>query len=183
LMVEDILRDLKKADSSWRVALLRYFNPVGAHSSGLIGEDPNGMPNNLMPFIAQVAVGKRSQLQIFGSDYPTPDGTGRRDYIHVEDLAKGHIAALNTLEQSMDTVTVNLGTGRPYSVLEMVHAFEQASGKSVPFQMAPRRAGDLAEYYADPALAKRLLDWHAEHGINRMCEDTWRWQSKNPEGY
>ena len=183
LMVEDILRDLKKADPAWRVALLRYFNPVGAHSSGLIGEDPNGMPNNLMPFIAQVAVGKRSQLQIFGSDYPTPDGTGRRDYIHVEDLAKGHIAALNTLEQSMDTVTVNLGTGRPYSVLEMVHAFEQASGKSVPFQMAPRRAGDLAEYYADPALAKRLVDWHAEHGINRMCEDTWRWQSKNPEGY
>jgi UDP-glucose 4-epimerase len=183
LMVEDILRDLKKADSSWRVALLRYFNPVGAHSSGLIGEDPNGMPNNLMPFIAQVAVGKRSQLQIFGSDYPTPDGTGRRDYIHVEDLAKGHIAALNTLEQSTDTVTVNLGTGRPYSVLEMVHAFEQASGKSVPFQMAPRRAGDLAEYFADPALAKKQLDWHAKNGIDRMCEDTWLWQSKNPEGY
>lgn len=183
LMVEDILRDLKKADPAWRVALLRYFNPVGAHESGLIGEDPNGVPNNLMPFIAQVAVGKREQLQIFGNDYPTPDGTGRRDYIHVVDLAHGHLAALNALEKSPDTVTVNLGTGRPYSVLEMVRAFETASGRTIPFNIAPRRAGDLAEYFADPALAKQQLGWQAEHGIEQMCEDTWRWQLQNPQGF
>ena len=183
LMVEDILRDLKKADPAWRIALLRYFNPVGAHQSGLIGEDPNGVPNNLMPFIAQVAVGKRDQLQIFGNDYPTPDGTGRRDYIHVVDLAQGHLAALGKLEKSPETITVNLGTGQPYSVLDMVQAFEQASGKAVPYTIAPRRAGDLAEYFANPTLAKCKLGWQAEHGIDRMCVDTWRWQSQNPQGY
>ena len=182
LMVEDILRDIKKADAAWRIALLRYFNPVGAHCSGLIGEDPNGIPNNLMPFIAEVAIGKRDELKIFGNDYPTPDGTGRRDYIHVADLAQGHLAALRALEKSPDTITVNLGTGRPYSVLEMVKAFEQASGRSVPFEMAPRRAGDLAEYYADPALAKRLLDWQARQSIEAMCEDSWRWQLNNLRG-
>ena len=183
LMVENILCDLKKADPAWRVALLRYFNPVGAHSSGLIGEDPNGVPNNLMPFIAQVAVGKRDELQIFGNDYPTPDGTGRRDYIHVVDLAQGHLAALGALAQSSETMIVNLGTGCPYSVLEMVHAFEQASGRAIPYAISPRRAGDLAEYFADPALAKKLLCWQAEQGIARMCEDTWRWQMENPAGY
>lgn len=182
-MVEDVLRDLKLADPSWRIALLRYFNPVGAHSSGLIGEDPSGIPNNLMPFVAQVAVGKRQKLAVFGNDYPTPDGTGKRDYIHVDDLAAGHLAALNALNQSAETLTVNLGTGRPYSVLEMVEAFAAASGKPVPYEIAPRRAGDLAEYYAEPSLAKRLLGWEAQHGIERMCEDTWRWQSMNPLGF
>ena len=183
LMVEDILRDLKKADPAWRIALLRYFNPVGAHESGLIGEDPNGVPNNLMPFIAQVAVGKRDQLQIFGNDYPTPDGTGRRDYIHVVDLAQGHLAALVALARSPETITLNLGTGYPYSVLEMLRAFEKASGRVIPFVIAPRRAGDLADYFADPALAKQQLGWQAEHGIDRMCADTWRWQLQNPQGY
>jgi UDP-glucose 4-epimerase len=183
LMVEDILTDLKNADSAWRIALLRYFNPVGAHESGLIGEDPSGIPNNLMPFIAQVAVGKREKLQIFGNDYPTPDGTGKRDYIHVDDLAAGHLAALKVLNESPETVTVNLGTGRPYSVLEMVHAFANASGKPVPYEIAPRRAGDLPEYYAEPSLAKQLLGWAAQHDIDRMCADTWRWQSMNPLGF
>jgi UDP-glucose 4-epimerase len=182
LMVEDILRDLKKSNPAWRVALLRYFNPVGAHHSGLIGEDPSGIPNNLMPFIAQVAVGKRKQLAIFGADYETADGTGKRDYIHVDDLAAGHLAALTALGKSEDTITVNLGTGRPYSVLEMIKAFAAASGVPVPYEIAPRRAGDLPEYYAEPSLAKRLLGWEALHGIERMCQDTWRWQSKNPEG-
>ncbi|MEF8404276.1 UDP-glucose 4-epimerase GalE [Enterobacter roggenkampii] len=185
LMVEDILRDIKKAEPSWRIALLRYFNPVGAHVSGVIGEDPSGVPNNLMPFIAQVAVGKRQKLSVFGGDYPTPDGTGRRDYIHVEDLAAGHLAALNRLIDSDDDslITVNLGTGRPYSVLEMIRAFETASGKPVPFEVVARRAGDLAEYYADPTLAKNILGWEAQLGIERMCEDTWRWQSNNPNGF
>lgn len=184
LMVEDILRDLKKAQPYWRIALLRYFNPVGAHVSGMIGEDPSGVPNNLMPFIAQVAVGKREKLSVFGGDYPTSDGTGRRDYIHVEDLAAGHLAALNKLIDSHDSlITVNLGTGRPYSVLEMVRAFEKASGKPVPFEIVDRRNGDLAEYYADPNNAKKILGWEAKLGIDRMCEDTWRWQSKNPIGY
>lgn len=183
LMVEDILRDLKNADPVWRIALLRYFNPVGAHESGLIGEDPSGIPNNLMPFIAQVAVGKREKLHIFGNDYPTQDGTGMRDYIHVNDLAAGHLAALNVLNQSPETLTVNLGTGRPYSVLEMVNAFAAASGKAVPYEIAPRRAGDLSEYYAEPSLAKQLLSWEAEHDIGRMCADTWRWQSLNPLGF
>ena len=183
LMVEDILRDLKNADQAWRIALLRYFNPVGAHESGMIGEDPSGIPNNLMPFVAQVAVGKRAKLAVFGNDYPTPDGTGKRDYIHVDDLAAGHLAALNVLNQSPETLTVNLGTGRPYSVLEMISAFAAASGKPVPYEIAPRRAGDLPEYYADPSLAKQLLGWEAEHDIDRMCADTWRWQSMNPLGF
>ena len=185
LIVEDILRDIKKSQLSWRIALLRYFNPVGAHVSGMIGEDPSGVPNNLMPFIAQVAVGKRPKLSVFGGDYRTPDGTGRRDYIHVEDLAAGHLAALNRLIDSDDDslITVNLGTGRPYSVLEMVRAFEKASGKLVPFEIVSRRPGDLAEYYADPTLAKNMLGWEAQLGIERMCEDTWRWQNNNPNGY
>jgi UDP-glucose 4-epimerase len=184
LMVEDILRDIKKAQPFWRIALLRYFNPVGAHALGLIGEDPLGVPNNLMPFIAQVAVGKREKLYVFGDDYPTPDGTGRRDYIHVEDLAAGHLAALTHLSDRKDSmVTVNLGTGRAYSVLEMVHSFEKASGKRVPIEIVDRRKGDLAEYYADPRLAKNTLGWEAELGIDRMCEDTWRWQNNNPNGY
>lgn len=183
LMVEDILRDLKRADSNWRVALLRYFNPVGAHESGLIGEDPSGIPNNLMPFIAQVAVGKRQKLQVFGNDYSTPDGTGMRDYIHVDDLAAGHLAALRVLNETPETLTVNLGTGRALSVLEMVDAFVRASGKPVPYDMAPRRAGDLPEYFAEPRLAKELLGWEAKFGVERMCIDTWRWQSRNPQGY
>lgn len=183
LMVEDILRDVKNADSEWRIALLRYFNPVGAHGSGMIGEDPSGIPNNLMPYVAQVAVGKRPKLAIFGNDYPTPDGTGKRDYIHVDDLAAGHLAALKVLNQSSETLTVNLGTGRPYSVLEMVNAFAAASERDVPYEIEPRRAGDLPEYYAEPSLAKQLLGWEAKLGIDRMCEDTWRWQSNNPLGY
>ena len=184
LMVEDILRDVIKAHPAWRVALLRYFNPVGAHPSGMLGEDPNGIPNNLMPFIAQVAVGKREKLSVFGGDYPTPDGTGLRDYIHVQDLAAGHLAALRTLTEREGTLlTVNLGTGRPFSVLEMVCAFEKASGKTIPFDIVARRAGDLAEYYADPTLAQRLLGWQAQLGIEAMCADTWRWQINNPNGY
>lgn len=183
LMVEDILRDLKASDASWRIALLRYFNPVGAHVSGMIGEDPSGIPNNLMPFISQVAVGKRQKLQVFGGDYPTPDGTGKRDFIHVEDLAAGHLAALNYLSKSPELLTVNLGTGRPYSVLEMIRAFEKASGQPIPYQIVDRRPGDLPEYYADPTLAEKLLGWKAEFDIDRMCEDVWRWQSMNPAGY
>lgn len=183
LMVEDVLRDLKKSDGAWRIALLRYFNPVGAHESGLIGEDPSGTPNNLMPFVAQVAVGKRAKLAIFGDDYPTPDGTGKRDYIHVDDLAAGHLAALKLLNESPETLTVNLGTGRPTSVLEMVSAFAAASGQPVPYEIAPRRAGDLPEYYAEPSLAQRLLDWEAKYDIDRMCADAWRWQSMNPMGF
>jgi len=176
LMVEDTLRDLRKSNPDWSVALLRYFNPVGAHESGLIGEDPSGTPNNLMPFVAQVAEGRREQLSIFGNDYPTPDGTGLRDYIHVEDLAAGHLAALNALKKESKLITVNLGTGRPYSVLDMVTAFEKASGQNIPYQIVARRPGDLAEYYADPSLAKNLLGWEAKHDIERMCQDTWRWQ-------
>lgn len=183
LMVEDVLRDLKRSDAAWRIALLRYFNPVGAHESGLIGEDPTGIPNNLMPFIAQVAVGKRPKLSIFGNNYPTPDGTGKRDYIHVDDLAAGHLAALKVLNQSPETLTVNLGTGHPYSVLEIINAFSEASGRPVPYEIAPRRAGDLPEYYADPSLAKAVLGWEAKHDLHRMCADTWCWQSGNPDGY
>lgn len=183
LMVEDVLRDIKHADPSWRMALLRYFNPVGAHESGLIGEDPSGIPNKLMPFVAQVAVGKRPKLAVFGNDYPTPDGTGKRDYIHVDDLAAGHLAALNALQQSAETLTVNLGTGRPTSVLEMIRAFAAASGKPVPYEIEPRRAGDLPECYAEPSLAKGLLGWEAKYDIDRMCADTWRWQSLNPLGF
>jgi len=177
LMVENILRDLARSDERWKVGLLRYFNPVGAHESGLLGEDPNGVPNNLMPFIAQVAVGKREALSVWGGDYPTPDGTGIRDYIHVEDLAEGHLAALNALARGDEQVLiVNLGTGRGYSVLEMLRAFERASGKAIPFKIADRRPGDLAEYFADPSLAKAKLGWVAKRGIDDMCRDTWRWQ-------
>ena len=183
LMIEDMLRDIGRADSSWRVALLRYFNPVGAHASGLLGEDPAGIPNNLMPFIAQVAVGRLPELSVFGADYPTPDGTGVRDYIHVVDLARGHLAALDALERQAGVFAVNLGTGRGYSVLEMIRAFERASGRKVPYRIAPRRPGDVAACYADPALAAQLLGWRAERGVDDMCADTWRWQSGNPRGY
>ena len=186
LMIEDMLRDVVKADAGWQIALLRYFNPVGAHVSGLIGEDPNGIPNNLLPYVAQVAVGKLACLSVFGDDYPTPDGTGVRDYIHVVDLARGHLAALRTLEQGGRTdgpLTVNLGTGRGYSVLEMVAAFEQASGRPVNYRIAPRRAGDIAQCYADPALAEEMLGWRAEKDLAAMCADTWRWQSQNPDGF
>lgn len=182
LVVENILADLHQADPGWAIARLRYFNPVGAHESGLIGEDPSGIPNNLMPFVAQVAVGKRQKLAVFGNGYPTPDGTGVRDYIHVDDLAAGHLAALNAL-QNPGLLTVNLGTGRGYSVLEMIQAFEAASGKSVPYDIVARRPGDIAACYADPMLAKELLGWAAQHGIERMCADTWRWQSMNPLGF
>ena len=192
-MVEDILRDLCAADPNWRVALLRYFNPVGAHPSGLIGEDPSGIPNNLMPFVAQVAVGKLNKLSVFGNDYPTPDGTGLRDYIHVQDLAAGHLAALKVLEGAPENarqnlalampLTVNLGTGQPYSVLQMIEAFARASGKPVPFEIVDRRPGDVAVCYADPRLAKTLLGWEAKLGIDAMCADTWRWQQMNPDGY
>jgi len=183
LMVEEILRDLHVADSSWKIVLLRYFNPVGAHESGMIGEDPNGIPNNLMPFIAQTAVGKREKLSVFGNDYDTPDGTGVRDYIHVVDLAEGHLKALEKMSDLKGVLTVNLGTGRGYSVLEMVKAFEKASGQEVPYVIAPRRSGDIAKCYADPSYAKEVLGWEAKRGIDEMCADTWRWQSQNPDGY
>jgi UDP-glucose 4-epimerase len=183
LMIEDMLRDVAKADPGWRIALLRYFNPVGAHVSGRIGEDPNGIPNNLMPFVAQVAVGKLERLAVFGNDYPTADGTGVRDYIHVVDLARGHLAALRALERDGGLLTVNLGTGRGYSVLEMVAAFEQASGRPVPYRITPRRPGDIAQCYADPALAEKLLGWRAEKDLAAMCADGWRWQQQNPQGY
>ncbi len=183
LMIEEILRDLAKADPQWEIALLRYFNPVGAHPSGRIGEDPNGIPNNLMPYVSQVAVGKLDCLSVFGDDYSTPDGTGVRDYIHVVDLARGHLAALAALERSGGLLTVNLGTGRGYSVLEMIKAFETASGRRVAYRVAPRRSGDIACCYADPAFAAESLGWRAEHGLAAMCADAWRWQSSNPEGF
>jgi UDP-glucose 4-epimerase len=183
LMVEDILRDIKRANPHWQIALLRYFNPVGAHQSGRIGENPFGVPNNLMPFISQVAVGRREKLMIYGDDYSTPDGTGLRDYIHVDDLAEGHLAALNALHKENSLITVNLGTGKPNSVLEMIAAFERASGVEIPYEIVSRRAGDLSEYYADSHLAKVLLGWEAKLGIDRMCADTWRWQKNNPNGY
>ena len=176
LMIEDMLRDIYRADPEWRIALLRYFNPVGAHESGIIGEDPNGIPNNLLPFVAQVAVGKLKELSVFGSDYPTPDGTGVRDYIHVVDLARGHLAALNVIAKSAGLVTTNLGTGRGYSVLEMVRAFEQASGRTVAYKQIARRPGDIASCYADPAHARNTLGWQAEFGVDEMCRDAWRWQ-------
>jgi len=176
VVVENLLRDVAASDASWRIALLRYFNPVGAHPDGLIGEDPNGIPNNLMPYIAQVATGKLERLSIFGNDYPTPDGTGVRDYIHVVDLAKGHLAALRALETATGAFAVNLGTGCGYSVLEMVNAFETASGRQIPFQIANRRPGDIASCYADPTLARERLGWHAELDLTAMCRDTWRWQ-------
>lgn len=182
LMIEDMLRDLYHSDPDWQIAILRYFNPVGAHESGLIGEDPRGIPNNLMPYITQVAIGARTQLQVFGGDYPTTDGTGVRDYIHVVDLAKGHIQALNALQQP-GLLTLNLGTGQGYSVLEMVAAMHKASGREIPYQIVERRAGDVAACYANPVLAEQLLGWRAELGLERMCADAWRWQQQNPQGY
>lgn len=176
LMIEEVLCDVARADPAWRIALLRYFNPVGAHASGMIGEDPQGIPNNLVPYIAQVAAGRLANLAVFGADYPTPDGTGVRDYIHVVDLAKGHLAALRALPGLATPLVVNLGTGRGYSVLEMVRAFEKASGRAVPYRIVERRAGDIAQCYADPSLARDLLGWSAELGIEDMCQDTWRWQ-------
>ena len=183
LMGENILRDLERSDANWTVGYLRYFNPVGAHESGLIGEDPKGVPNNLMPYVAQVAAGKRERLQVYGDDYGTPDGTGVRDYIHVCDLAEGHVAALRCLFDRGSSMTVNLGTGRGYSVLELIHAFERACGKPVPYSIVARRPGDVAACYADPALANDLLGWHARRDLDAMCADSWRWQSMNPAGY
>ncbi|MBT7718194.1 MAG: UDP-glucose 4-epimerase GalE, partial [Halieaceae bacterium] len=183
LMVEEILADWGQARPSWSIGRLRYFNPVGAHASGRIGEDPQGWPNNLMPFVAQVAVGRRDKLSVFGSDYPTPDGTGVRDYIHVVDLAEGHVAALEYVLDNAGVLTVNLGTGVGASVLDMISAFEQASGKNIPYELVDRRAGDIAECWADPATAESLLGWRATRSLEQMCVDTWRWQEANPEGY
>lgn len=183
LMIEEILRDIYASDKEWKIILLRYFNPVGAHESGTIGEDPNGIPNNLMPYISQTAVGKLSCLGVFGDDYDTVDGTGVRDYIHVVDLAQGHVNALDRIKNFTEVMTINLGTGKGYSVLEMVEAFKMASGKEVPYCIAPRRAGDIASCYADPTYAKKILGWEAKLGINEICVDSWRWQSRNPEGY
>lgn len=183
LIIEEMLGDVYISDNQWNVALLRYFNPVGAHISGLIGEDPNGIPNNLMPYIAQVAVGKLEKLSVFGGDYDTPDGTGVRDYIHVVDLAKGHIKALQKLAQNPGLVVWNLGTGQGYSVIEMAEAFAKASGQKVPYQIVERRAGDIAACYADSTKALNEIGWKAEKGLQEMCKDTWRWQSSNPDGY
>jgi len=183
LMIEEILRDLHTSDPEWSIALLRYFNPIGAHKSGRIGEDPNGIPNNLMPYITQVAVGKLKELRVFGNDYPTPDGTGVRDYIHVVDLAVGHLHALKKIMTTTGVDAYNLGTGRGYSVLEMVAAFEKASGKKIPYKIVDRRPGDIAICYADPTKAKKELGWEAKRDIAEMCEDSWRWQSTNPNGY
>lgn len=182
-MLEHILTDIAAADPLWHVALLRYFNPVGAHPSGAIGEDPNGIPNNLMPYVSQVAIGRLPRLQVFGDDYPTPDGTGVRDYIHVVDLARGHVRAVETLMDGQGVLTVNLGTGQGYSVLDVVKAFERASGRTIPYQIAPRRAGDIAQCFADPSHARTVLGWSAQLGLEQMCADAWRWQSGNPAGY
>ncbi|MDO4905520.1 MAG: UDP-glucose 4-epimerase GalE [Lautropia sp.] len=181
--IEHILNDLAVAGPDWAIGILRYFNPVGAHPSGRIGEDPKGIPNNLMPFVTQVAVGKRPMLSVFGGDYPTPDGTGVRDYIHVVDLALGHLAALERVMVEPGAWTVNLGTGKGYSVLDIVKAFERASGREIPHQIVARRPGDVAQCYADPALAAQMLNWRAERGLEQMCADSWRWQQQNPDGY
>ncbi len=183
LMIENILTDVHKNDKSWRIVNLRYFNPVGAHESGLIGEDPTGIPNNLMPFITQTATGKREKLSVFGGDYDTHDGTGVRDYIHVVDLAKGHIQALKKTEQESGLWTINLGTGTGYSVLDIIKAFEEVSNKKIPYEIVSRRPGDVASCYADPKFAKQILGWDAKLGLNDMCCDSWRWQSNNPNGY
>lgn len=183
LTIEFILKDLYQSDHNWNIALLRYFNPVGAHESGLIGEDPNGIPNNLMPFVTQVAVGKLKKLRVFGNDYPTHDGTGVRDYIHVVDLAIGHLKALEKLDTDPGVVTYNLGTGKGSSVLDVVNAFEKASGISIPYEIAPRRPGDAAVCYADPSLAQKEMNWKAERNLETMCRDAWNWQSKNPQGF
>ena len=182
-MIEQILMDVHTADPEWDVVLLRYFNPIGAHPSGLIGEDPKGIPNNLVPYVAQVAVGKLEAVQVFGNDYPTPDGTGVRDYIHVVDLARGHVCAIRKLETNCGLFICNLGTGKGYSVLEVLHAFEKACGKQIPYVIDPRRPGDIAECYADPTKAKNELGWVAQYGIEDMCADSWNWQQKNPDGY
>jgi UDP-glucose 4-epimerase len=182
-MIEEFLQDVYVADDNWHIALLRYFNPVGAHKSGLIGEDPSSVPNNLMPYISQVAVGKLKIFSIFGDDYNTPDGTGVRDYIHVVDLAKGHVKALQELENNPQVLIVNLGTGNGYSVLDMIKTFEKVSGKDVAYQIVDRRPGDIAACYADPTYALAKLNWKAKYNLYEMCEDTWRWQSMNPEGY
>lgn len=183
LMGEELLRELERCNPKWKIAYLRYFNPVGAHPSGQIGEDPRGIPNNLMPYVAQVAVGKRTHLNVFGDDYDTPDGTGVRDYIHVCDLAEGHVAALRYLDERQQSLTVNLGTGQGYSVVEVARAYERASGQSIPLVYAPRRAGDVAACYADPTLAQTLMGWKAQRGLDDMCADSWRWQSLNPQGF
>ena len=183
LMIEEILRDIHRADGEWNVCLLRYFNPVGAHKSGRIGEDPDGIPNNLMPYIAQVAVGKLTELAVFGNDYPTPDGTGVRDYIHVVDLAEGHVKAIDKLRQRPGVAAYNLGTGHGYSVLEMVRAFTIACEREIPYRIVGRRAGDIASCYADPSKALQELGWQARYGLEEMCLDTWRWQKNNPLGY
>lgn len=183
LMIEEILRDLHVADASWNVVLLRYFNPVGAHASGRIGEDPNGIPNNLMPYVSQVAIGKLKELSVFGDDYDTPDGTGVRDYIHVVDLARGHVKALEHIAKAPGVAVFNLGTGRGYSVLEMVQAFQAESGREVPYRIVDRRAGDIATCYADPALALSELGWSAENDLDAMVRDAWNWQSQNPNGF
>jgi UDP-glucose 4-epimerase len=183
LIVEDVLRDLHQADPSWSIALLRYFNPVGAHPSGQIGEDPNGIPNNLMPYVTQVAIGRLPELRVFGGDWPTPDGTGMRDYIHVVDLARGHLAALDFLGRETGLLTCNLGTGHGYSVLDVVHAFERACGRPVPYKIVERRPGDIATCYADPTLARERLGWQAERDLDAMVTDAWTWQLENPNGY
>ena len=182
-MVEQMLADVSIANPNWNIALLRYFNPVGAHPSGEIGEDPNGVPNNLMPYVSQVAVGKRERLSVFGNDYPTIDGTGVRDYIHVVDLALGHVAALNKLMQGCSLLTLNLGAGRGYSVLELVQAFEASTGQKIPYEIVNRRAGDIAIYFADASLAKQVLGWKTTKKLEDICRDAWRWQTKNPNGY
>ena len=182
-MLEQIMMDMQKADSEWNIVLLRYFNPIGAHSSGTIGEDPNGIPNNLMPYITQVAIGKRKELGVFGNDYDTHDGTGVRDYIHVVDLARGHVCALRAIDRRCGLAIYNLGTGHGYSVLDVVKAFEKANGVKVPYSIKPRRAGDIATCYSDPSKAERELGWKAEYGIEEMCRDSWHWQCQNPNGY
>jgi UDP-glucose 4-epimerase len=182
-MSEQILRDVEVADASWSIAYLRYFNPAGAHESGLIGEDPKGAPCNLMPYIAQVAIGKRDFLSVYGADWPTNDGTGIRDYVHVVDLARGHIKALEYLASKKQSLTVNLGAGKGYSVLDLIKSFEKVSGKKINYQIVGRRPGDIAQFYADPNLAKKLLDWAVEYDVDRMCADSWRWQLQNPNGF
>ncbi|MBQ6097548.1 MAG: UDP-glucose 4-epimerase GalE [Bacteroidales bacterium] len=182
-MLEQIMMDMQKADPEWNIVLLRYFNPIGAHASGLIGEDPSGIPNNLMPYITQVAIGKRKELGVFGNDYDTPDGTGVRDYIHVVDLARGHVCALKAIDRKCGLAIYNLGTGHGYSVLDVVKAFEKANGVKVPYSIKPRRAGDIATCYSDPSKAERELGWKAIYGIEEMCRDSWHWQSQNPNGY
>lgn len=182
-MIEEMLKDLYASDNEWSIALLRYFNPIGAHESGLIGEDPNGIPNNLLPYISQVAIGKLECLSVYGDDYDTNDGTGVRDYIHVTDLAIGHVKAIEYITGRTGIDAINLGAGRGYSVMELLHAFEKACGHKIPYKVVPRRAGDLPEFYADPSKAKRLLGFETKLGVDKMCEDTWRWQSQNPNGF